>query len=138
MGHWISPSEIAIYWWCPLKLPLWEVPDREMEETLHIFEQYPMSSLGVQVSTIHLGVSFRRSLGSFSKPVTPYWEQTRNLREACLVSPSRKLKPKDTCDAPWRNPLLAPRKEPRLQIIRFVGIYMGVINLRFCGAKWIS
>ena len=29
----ISPSQAASYWWCPLKLPLLEVPEREMEAT---------------------------------------------------------------------------------------------------------
>ena len=32
-GHWISASKVAICWWFPLKLPLLEVPQREMEGT---------------------------------------------------------------------------------------------------------
>ena len=27
-GHWNSHSQVAICWWCPLKLPLLEVPKR--------------------------------------------------------------------------------------------------------------
>ena len=30
-AHWIYPSRVAICWWCPSKLPLLEVPKREMD-----------------------------------------------------------------------------------------------------------